>query len=113
MAIWVSEQLQKKFDGVCGAMLEKIEESGIAYESVGIFGSYARREFTLRSDVDMCIVVDKLPDRAVKGWLYNDAEELGVDLIFVTKERFETERSLFMTNLRRDYVELRGKKIEN
>ena len=44
-----------------------------------------------------------MPSRYVKGWLRDDAEELGADIYFITEEQFESSNTVFMNNLRKDY----------
>lgn len=102
--MWVSDGVKKKMQERCDAFLQCIKDSGISYSQVGIFGSYARKEYKAHSDIDFCIVTDREPTKQDRGTLRCDAEEYDCDLIFVSEERFAQEDSLFMRNLRRDYI---------
>lgn len=98
----VSETFAKRYD----KCLTYIRQSGIKYECVGIFGSYARGEYTARSDIDFCIIVNEMPKRYLMGGLREDLDMLNADIVFVTQEYFDKDSSSFATNLRRDFVEV-------
>lgn len=51
---YVSDIVKQNFKERYNKCLEAIKNSEINYESVGIFGSYAREEYTARSDIDFC-----------------------------------------------------------
>ena len=104
--MWVSEEVERKFDSKRDQMIQRIINSKINYVSVGLFGSYARGEFTSRSDIDFCIVTECTLTRLQKGTLREDAEDLGVDIIFIDKKDFECSETRFMQNLRKDYKEV-------
>lgn len=104
--MWVSESVRSSFKSREQKMLQIINNIKIDYISIGIFGSYSRDEFTARSDIDMCIVVNQLPTRSIKGWLYEEADMLGIDLIFVTNNYFNNDKSRFAINLRKDFKEV-------
>lgn len=44
--------------------------------------------------------------REIRGSLKDDAEELGVDIIFVPLDYYLHDESLFAKNLRRDFKEI-------
>ena len=104
--MWVSESLKQLFKRREEELLNKILELNFPFVSIGIFGSYARNEYKLTSDLDMCIIVRDLPSRVIKGWLYEEADILNADLIFVTEDYFHNDSSKFAINLRRDYKEV-------
>lgn len=104
--MWVSDNVKKDFKNREQSMLRKIIDMNVNFLSIGVFGSYARDEYKATSDIDMCIIVSEIPPRDVKGWLYEDADIMNIDLIFVTKEYFETDTSRFACNLRRDFKEV-------
>lgn len=110
--MWHSSELERKFARIVEQMMEVIDCSLLDYRLVGVFGSFARGDYTVRSDVDLCIVVDELPDRYLRGCLYDEAEDLGVDLCFVTTKRFETEDSRFLNNIRENFKEVRRRQTE-
>lgn len=99
----VIEKVAKAFAEREAKVLDLIQKSGISYEEVGIFGSYARDNYTGRSDIDFCIITDHRPDRRTSGVLREEADMLGADIIYVTRESFEKGDSFFSRNLRRDY----------
>lgn len=105
--MWHSIELENKFEKTLAQMMQTIDNSSLQYRCIGIFGSFARGDYTVKSDVDLCIVVDEIPDRYLKGYLYDEAEDLGVDLCFVTTKRFETDDSRFLTNVRKDFKEIK------
>lgn len=98
-----SETLKNHFKEREIKVLELIKEAGFFYEEIGVFGSYARGEYKSTSDIDFCIIVEQKPSRRISGPLREEAELLGADIVFVTREYFETDTSLFAQNLRRDY----------
>ncbi len=102
----ISDVLYQDFQNRAEKVLDLIRESGIAFEQVGVFGSYARDEYKSGSDVDFCIITDERPGRAVSGELREEAESFGADIIYVTPEYFDHDQSLFAQNLRRDYRRL-------
>ena len=104
--MWVSDSLKKMMQDRRDAFLQCVKESGVPYNQVGIFGSYARNEYKAGSDIDFCIVVDHELTKQQRGILRCDAEEHQCDVVFVSKESFEKEETPFMINLRRDYKRL-------
>lgn len=102
----VSKVVEEDFKARLSRVLALVQESGIDYEEVGIFGSYARDDYKATSDIDFCIITNKEPDRYRKGELRCDADELGADVVFVTPTSFRESDTLFMRNLRRDYRRL-------
>lgn len=105
--MWVSDTVKENFENRKQLMLKKIIETDIVFLSIGVFGSYARNEYKATSDIDMCIIVPELPSREIKGYLYEEADMLHMDLIFVTEEYFKTDMSRFTCNLRRDFKEIK------
>lgn len=97
------EALRNYFDGQLEKAVRLIDAYNIPYEELGIFGSFARGEATNRSDIDICLIVKEHPERCISGCMRSDAEELGVDVVYVTREYFEHSDAWFAQNLRRDY----------
>ena len=54
-------------------------------------------------DIDFCIITANKPDRRTSGSLREEADMLGADIIYVTREYFDEADSKFAVNLRRDY----------
>ena len=100
---YVSEAIKVKFLNIQNEMVNRILNQKFDFIEIGIFGSYAREEYNALSDVDICVIVNEMPSRYVKGWLRDDAEELGADIYFITEEQFESSNTVFMNNLRKDY----------
>ena len=101
---YVSPAVIKNFKEREEKVLALIKESGILYQMVGVFGSYARGEFKGGSDIDFCIVTNERPARSVSGSLREEADLLGADVIFVTEEYFQEDDTEFARNLRRDFI---------
>lgn len=97
----VSKQVEENFRQRLSVCKELIARYNIEYQQAGIFGSYARGEFKSTSDIDICIVTDKRPDRATSGSLREETDIIGVDIIYVTPEYFSKDTTLFANNLRK------------
>lgn len=100
---YVSEEVKEFFAERYTKCMSYIKQSGIKYEHVGIFGSYARGEYTARSDIDFCIIVNEMPERYLMGGLREDLDMLDADVVFVTQDYFDNDMSRFAVNLRRDF----------
>ena len=85
--------------------LQMILDSGIEFIELGIFGSYARNEYTAISDIDILAIVNEHPPRHVSGNLREDLDTIGVDLIYATQNYFDNSDSLFARKVREDYIE--------
>lgn len=84
--------------------LQMILDSGIEFIELGIFGSYARNEYTAISDIDILAIVNEHPPRRVSGNLREDLDAIGVDLIYATQDYFNNSDSLFARKVREDYI---------
>ena len=104
--MWISEALKQSFKDKENKMVEIIKSTDFSFISIGVFGSYARGEYKLTSDIDVCIIVEHLPDRSIKGYLYEEADMLGIDLVFLTEDYFNNDTSKFIKNIRRDFKEV-------
>lgn len=100
---YISDAVKNHFSDRLEQAIDLIKQSGIQYIEFGIFGSYARQEYKATSDIDICIIVNDHPDNTVSGLLRTDAEEIKVDIVYVTPSTFKNSDSLFIKNLRRDY----------
>ncbi len=99
----VGKQLERHFKDRKNKVIDLIKSYNLNFEEIGIFGSYARGEYKSNSDIDFCIITDNRPDRITSGSLREEAELLGADIIYVTRENFEHGDSNFSKQLRRDY----------
>lgn len=72
--------------------LEKIGESGIdGVFRIVLFGSCARNQIRVGSDIDLLVVTEKMADREIRGELASDlAEEKqgGLRMFFLYQRRF-------------------------
>lgn len=98
--------LENTFKGRLKQALQLIDSYNIDYQKIGIFGSYARNEYNSRSDIDLCLIVNSKPSRKISGSLREECELIGVDIVFVTQEYFESNTSRFAEKLRRDWRDI-------
>lgn len=100
--------LEKKFKERETKVIELIHSYGIQYKALGIFGSYARGDYTGASDIDFFLVCDK-PSTLVSGNLREEADMLKADIVFITEETLRNGESLLAQNIRKDMKLLEGK----
>lgn len=103
---YVSPKIEKYFEEKKEKVIALIRNSGIDYYKFGIFGSYARGEYTASSDIDFCLIVHEKPPRYLSGSLHEDADLLGADITIVTLDYFNHSDSNFAQQLRRDFREV-------
>lgn len=106
----MTKMLQEHFNRRLEDAIKLIDSYGIQYEELGVFGSFARGEFTNRSDIDICLIVKDHPERGLSGSMRCDAEEMGVDVVYVRREYIEHSDEWFAQNLRRDYRRIKNGK---
>lgn len=104
--MFVSEKVNADFDKRLATALSLIKSYNIRYLEIGIFGSFARGEHKATSDIDICIITDERPSRAISGELREEAEELRIDIIFVTRDYFDHSTDLLSVQLRKDYKKI-------
>lgn len=104
---YVSPVVENDFKDRLNKCVDIIKNSSIKYQSLGIFGSYARNDYKASSDIDFCIIVPEKPERWMMGALREELEMLHADVVFVTPQYFEHDNSKFTQQLRRDYKELK------
>lgn len=103
---YVSPSVENHFKQREREVTDLIRTSGIDYVKFGIFGSYARKEYTASSDIDFCVVVNSRPNRRDCGALRESADLLGADITIVSLDYFANDDSNFARQLRRDFVEV-------
>lgn len=103
---YVSPLVENNFKQREREVADLIRSSGIDYVKFGIFGSYARMEYTASSDIDFCIIVNSKPNRCHSGALRESAELLGTDITIVSLDYFNNDDSNFAKQLRRDFIEV-------
>ena len=69
---------------------------------IGIYGSYARGDYKASSDIDMYVLYNELPPKIQKGDLYEEAAEMGIDLLICDYRNFYETDSVFCKNVLRD-----------
>lgn len=104
---YVSPLVERHFKQREREVADLIRSSGIDYVKFGIFGSYARNDYTASSDIDFCLIVNSKPDRRSSGALRESADLLGADITIVSLDYFKYDDSNFARQLRRDFVEVR------
>lgn len=105
----LSENAKALFAERQDKILHLIETSGIEYEEIGIFGSYARGDCKTTSDIDFLVIVKEHPDRYLSGELRDNAAEWNADIVYMTRDYFNHDNRLFTTRVRRDYKCLKSK----
>ena len=105
---YVSPIVEADFKDRLTKCTDIIKNSGIKYQSFGIYGSYARNNYKAGSDIDFCIIVSEKPERWMMGSVREDLELLNADVVFVTPQYFKHDNSEFMQQLRRDFKEIKG-----
>ncbi len=105
----MTNYLEEAFANRLQRALEIIKNYDIKYETIGLFGSYARGEYNGRSDIDIALVVNNKPDRVISGCLREECESIGVDIVFITPDYLKNDNSRFAIKLRRDWRELNEK----
>ena len=99
---YVSSEVRQLMEERLKALVQKVDESDLLYEELGVFGSYARGEYKSTSDVDLCVITDCC-DRVLLSDLRTEAELLQADIVFVTRHIFNCSDKLIHRNIRRDY----------
>lgn len=105
----ISENARALFAGRLKQVLHLIEHSGIEYEEIGIFGSYARGDCKTTSDIDFLVIVPERPDRCLSGELREQANELKADIVYMTRDYFNHDNHQFTKSVRRDYQCLKSR----
>ena len=77
--------------------------------SILLFGSCARNEINVMSDIDIAIVTkDIIRDRSIRGSIRSDFEDLNngltADAVFTTVEKLSNSNELLYQDIRRDGI---------
>lgn len=102
----VSTLVKEKFHKRLQMFMGLLKEYQIEYDEVGIFGSYARGNYKTTSDIDIAIITDTRPDMRTSGSFREEAELLGVDVVYMTRESFEYSNRAFSQRVRKEYVRI-------
>lgn len=101
------KQFMEKQDRVMKLIDSYADKYNLDWPDVCVFGSFARDEATGRSDLDIAIIAEK-PDSIISGNLREEADILGADIVFITKENFLNGTGLLSRTMRRDSRFIRG-----
>lgn len=71
---------------------------------IGVYGSYARHESKATSDIDVYALYTLMPHNVQKGELYEEAREIGIDLLLCEYEAFYNTESIFCENVLKDRI---------
>lgn len=73
-------------------------------EAIILFGSYARFEHKVNSDLDILVITKRNVTRFKRAELCADFETLGADLIFYTEDAFQDSKCLLVQQIRKDGI---------
>jgi predicted nucleotidyltransferase len=69
-----------------------------------LFGSYARMEYHVGSDLDLLVLTDCEISREQRGHLHSVFEEQGADLVFYTVSEIQESTCHFVKEIRKEGV---------
>ncbi|MDO4557204.1 MAG: nucleotidyltransferase domain-containing protein [Lachnospiraceae bacterium] len=69
-----------------------------------LFGSYARAEYKVGSDLDILIMTDCEVPRDLRGDVSSLFETMGADVVFYTEDCFSNSDCMFVNQIRKDGV---------
>ncbi|MEG1742485.1 MAG: nucleotidyltransferase domain-containing protein [Acetivibrio sp.] len=75
-------------------------------EYIILFGSYARGEEKAGSDMDLLVITKREVDRILKGKLCSRFEEKNMDLVFYTRDTFQTSQCLLVQQVKQEGIVL-------
>ena len=103
----VSKEVSTAFEERLRKAIITIKSSNIDYINIGIFGSYSRGDYKATSDIDIVVIVNKLPDRNIRATLRDDLDEIGCDVTYMLKSTFENPWNEFSKVVVRDFKEIK------
>lgn len=83
--------------------LQLIKDSGLKFLEVGVFGSYARCEYTGRSDIDVIMILEDIMRNDTTISLRSALDDIKVQLVYETIDVFE-DKGFFARQVQRDYI---------
>jgi predicted nucleotidyltransferase len=98
----IKELLRQRQEEKLQRFLPKLIETNPV--EIGVYGSYARHESKATSDIDVYVLYTVMPHPVQKGELYEEAEEMGIDLLICEQEAFYTTQSVFCENVLKDKI---------
>lgn len=101
-------ELNDLYKEVIQSVLDNLKSSGLEYvEKLILFGSSARNEVKLGSDVDIMVITSyKLNDVKERTKVYglNPLSQIEVDIVIYTKEELEQGNSKFTELVKKDGI---------
>jgi uncharacterized protein len=88
---------------------ERLEQSGIRVKKIVLFGSYAHKNYSIYSDIDLAVIshdfvgvhaLDRIPMVSNAEWSTTRKYNVPLDLILLTPEEYERENSIRMSFIR-------------
>ena len=98
----VVTEFKGSFDERCRKCLAIIDSYGFQYREVGVFGNYVRES----SNIKFCMIIEHHPNRVDSESIRQDLEDVGAELVYVTRDTFENSPRPIYRNMRRDYKRL-------
>ncbi len=98
----IKELLRKRQEEKLQKFLPRLIETNPT--EIGVYGSYARSQSKATSDIDVYALYTSMPHSVQKGELYEEAEEMGIDLLLCEYEALYNTRSIFCENVLRDRI---------
>ncbi|MDF2614090.1 MAG: polymerase beta, Nucleotidyltransferase [Clostridia bacterium] len=98
----IKELLRRRQEEKLQKLLPRLIETNPI--EIGFYGSYARYESKATSDIDVYVLYTSMPNHVQKGELYEEAEEMGIDLLLCEYEAFYNTQSIFYENVLRDRI---------
>lgn len=75
-------------------------------EYIILFGSYARMEQSIKSDIDLMAITSYIPDRLLRGDLCSKFEEENIDLVFYDADTFRNSDCLLVSQVKKEGIVL-------
>ncbi|MFU0826429.1 MAG: hypothetical protein ACFWTJ_02670 [Lachnoclostridium sp.] len=102
-------ELPSRFQEKLNMDIRTILNSGVPdITNIILFGSCARGEVKITSDLDLLVLTKKPVDRALRGELRASCDEpyrnVTTDLVFYTEEDFNRSDCLLVKNIKKDGV---------
>lgn len=69
-----------------------------------LFGSYARAEYKVTSDLDILLITEIVEDRFVKGDISSFFDENSADAVFFSEDQFRDSDCLLSRKIREDGI---------
>ena len=95
-----SEHIKEKLRVLVWYALEKTE----LIDKIILFGSYARGEYKINSDLDILFLTTKNISRDVKGDIASFFDENNADAVFFLEEQFKNSECILSKQIRKDGV---------